>query len=256
MNTVQHARNEKIEKPNLPKLYWAYCYKNGSVQVKQYRKGNDVVVQAAKKNSSVVKVIEPYIAINDSEAWRLAYSKFGVKPPPPKTVLRANGKRDLETIHSIKTHSLEVLMFPLAGWLDRIVARSIDLLITCLPLAVAFWLSMDGVWPQAFSLYILLGTGLLAFMYFLLADGFSMGQSIGKRVVRLAVVRVASKAPCDFRRSIARNICLLLGPMDWLFNFGPKKRRLGDRLAKTMVVRRIDFRKALIGKADIIQIDS
>jgi uncharacterized RDD family membrane protein YckC len=63
------------------------------------------------------------------------------------------------------------------------------------------------------------------------------GQSFGKRAVGTAVVHAVSGAPCTAGQSFVRNLLLyLLGPIDWIFIFGERHQRLGDKLANTIVV--------------------
>lgn len=77
---------------------------------------------------------------------------------------------------------------------------------------------------------------LVLLTYTLFADGMFYGQSIGKKIMKLYVVRSDTEEPCTYSRSVLRNITYLLGIFDLIFLLGPTKRRLGDRLAKTKVV--------------------
>jgi uncharacterized RDD family membrane protein YckC len=75
------------------------------------------------------------------------------------------------------------------------------------------------------------------FFHILLADGLEGGQSLGKRIVKTRVVDAETGAPCTFWQSLIRNLLLsLLGPLDWLFIFGAKHQRLGDKAAGTIVI--------------------
>lgn len=75
------------------------------------------------------------------------------------------------------------------------------------------------------------------FLYFLLCDGLPNGQSFGKRMTKIATVSSISGKPCSFFESFLRNITGVLGWIDWLFIFGPKKQRLGDKVASTIVIK-------------------
>lgn len=77
--------------------------------------------------------------------------------------------------------------------------------------------------------------GLGAFVaYHLLADGLSQGQSLGKRVTKTAVVHATTGQPCTFVRSLVRNASILvLGVIDAAFIFGPRRQRLGDKIANS-----------------------
>ncbi len=76
-----------------------------------------------------------------------------------------------------------------------------------------------------------------AFFYLLLADGLHDGQSFAKQWLGMRVVSERTGAPCTFVQSFLRNILLTaLGPLDWIFIFGERHQRLGDRLAGTIVI--------------------
>ena len=80
-------------------------------------------------------------------------------------------------------------------------------------------------------------------IYSLIADGlFSTGQSIGKKIMGLYVVRNDNEEPCGIGRSIFRNITYILGVIDFIFLvFRRDKRRLGDLIANTKVVVKIEM---------------
>jgi uncharacterized RDD family membrane protein YckC len=74
------------------------------------------------------------------------------------------------------------------------------------------------------------------FMYLFFKDALG-GQSIGKRVMRIAVVGVASRRPCNLFQSLIRNLSIVIFSIfDILMIMGNDKLRLGDRLAGTRVV--------------------
>lgn len=75
------------------------------------------------------------------------------------------------------------------------------------------------------------------FSYCLFADSFGHGQSIGKRIIGIAVVDEKSGKPCTLGKSFGRNISLLLlGVIDVVLIFGKERKRLGDLLVRTKVV--------------------
>lgn len=81
-------------------------------------------------------------------------------------------------------------------------------------------------------------TVLAWFLYFLLCDGLPGGQSIGKKFTKSCVVHIETGQPCSYMQSSARNICLMiLGVFDCAFIVGKQRRRLGDFVARTRVVR-------------------
>lgn len=82
----------------------------------------------------------------------------------------------------------------------------------------------------------------IALAYYIVMEARS-GATLGKRVMRLKVVKLEGSAPLDWQASIARNVLRLI---DGLFFYligaivvwaSDKKQRLGDRVASTVVVR-------------------
>ncbi|WP_157270073.1 RDD family protein [Azohydromonas aeria] len=74
--------------------------------------------------------------------------------------------------------------------------------------------------------------------YLLFCDGLPGGRSLDKRVTHSAVVHVDTGEPCGYWRSVVRNLPLMvLGVFDAVFIVGSRRRRLGDYLAGTRVVR-------------------
>ena len=79
------------------------------------------------------------------------------------------------------------------------------------------------------------------FLYCWFQDGLKNGQSYGKRIAKTKVIDSRHGSPCTFGQSFVRNFLLsILGLIDWIFIFGEKRQRLGDKAAKTLVVR--DYR--------------
>ena len=76
--------------------------------------------------------------------------------------------------------------------LHRAIAKAIDLLLFA---AAVHLLDMVGA-----------AMGLL---YLAIADGFWQGQSVGKRLIRLRVLRKADHQPIGFRESIMRNLTVV-----------------------------------------------
>lgn len=126
--------------------------------------------------------------------------------------------------------------------LNRYIARAIDFLI-----AAAMVLVLPPVGPLAGLLYILI------------ADGFKGGQSPGKQLIGLKVVRSGGDLPVSFMESILRNIpfaivylFLIIPFIGWVLLIivgipillfesylvctEEKARRIGDTIAQTMVV--------------------
>ncbi|SHG47286.1 RDD family protein [Massilia sp. CF038] len=78
--------------------------------------------------------------------------------------------------------------------------------------------------------------GILFYAYLLGRDAIP-GQSIGKRLLSIRTADRQSGQPCSAGQSVVRNIAFILGPIDSLFIFGAKRRRVGDWIAKTVVLK-------------------
>ena len=72
----------------------------------------------------------------------------------------------------------------------------------------------------------------------LFIDGFQKGQGIGKQLLSLQVVRLKDGKPCTYKSSFIRRLSgIILQPFDLLWLIGEKQQRIGDKLAKTIVVK-------------------
>jgi uncharacterized RDD family membrane protein YckC len=76
-----------------------------------------------------------------------------------------------------------------------------------------------------------------AIFYYFFADALHGGQSFAKQWLGIKVVNAETGAPCTFGQSFLRNFLLaVLGPLDWIFIFGDRHQRLGDKAAGTIVI--------------------
>ncbi|MFM8899090.1 MAG: RDD family protein [Burkholderiales bacterium] len=74
--------------------------------------------------------------------------------------------------------------------------------------------------------------------YTLFRDGMSNGQSVGKRLTKIAVVHAKNEQPCTYWQSFVRNVpMVILGFFDLIPIVGKQRRRVGDFMASTKVVR-------------------
>jgi len=122
----------------------------------------------------------------------------------------------------------------LASRSRRLIAQLIDDAVAFVPALVIA--ALNGWDPDTSAVSFRIAT-MLGVAYIIVSDGFEGGQSLGKRIMDIAVIDVESGAPCTYGQSIARNLLLaVLGPIDWVFIFGDRHQRLGDKLARTMVV--------------------
>ena len=132
------------------------------------------------------------------------------------------------------THADVAESVDLASLPQRLAAQFLDGLVASVPVIAAFLVTF--VLDRAGIVLIVL-TCIFAFLYTLLADGLEGGQSYGKRLVGIRVVSMRTGAPCSFGQSFVRNLLLMiLGPIDWIFIFGARRQRLGDKAAGTIVI--------------------
>lgn len=83
---------------------------------------------------------------------------------------------------------------------------------------------------------------LVAFLYYILLEGLT-GATLGKKLVKIKVVR-ENGSPCGLGPALVRNILRIVDELPFLYIIGMilisrsnRKQRLGDRLAKTVVVK-------------------
>ena len=68
-------------------------------------------------------------------------------------------------------------------------------------------------------------------------DGFQKGGGFGKKLLSLQVIRVEDGKPANFKDAFVRRFAGIFQPVDWLFATGKERQRMGDKLAKTVVVK-------------------
>jgi uncharacterized RDD family membrane protein YckC len=124
--------------------------------------------------------------------------------------------------------------FPYASRSNRLLGQIIDGVIGAGPLLVAAIFSSlsDTLGPIFFIAAIAWSV-----FYYFFADGFTGGQSFGKRMLDMHVIDARARTPCGYGQSFVRNLLLaILGPIDWVFIFGERHQRLGDMIAGTVVI--------------------
>lgn len=78
---------------------------------------------------------------------------------------------------------------------------------------------------------------ILALGYFVLSDALPRGQSIGKRLLKLSVINENGQGYCTVWQACLRNLLTpILGAIDAVFILSKKRQRIGDMMAKTLVV--------------------
>ena len=119
---------------------------------------------------------------------------------------------------------------PLASIGQRFTSQFVDDLVA-LAIGVGFFVAAKSLGlPLELSV-----VGFLAYVF--LCDGMPGGQSLGKRFTKTAVVSASTEEPCRYWQSLVRNLAMLLSFIDAVFILGKQRRRLGDYIAGTKVVR-------------------
>jgi len=76
-------------------------------------------------------------------------------------------------------------------------------------------------------------------IYILFSDGLPNGQSLAKRLLGIRVVHADKHTPCTYGQSFFRNITGVFGIFDWFSIMFKSRRRAGDHLANTIVIKNI-----------------
>jgi uncharacterized RDD family membrane protein YckC len=116
----------------------------------------------------------------------------------------------------------------------RLFGQFIDGIVALTPMIAGLALTnvSDGLGAALFVVGIL-----WSMFYYFFADGLNGGRSFAKLWLGMRVVDAASGSPCTFGQSLIRNLILAVaGPVDWVFIFGERRQRLGDKAAETLVI--------------------
>jgi uncharacterized RDD family membrane protein YckC len=132
------------------------------------------------------------------------------------------------------------LDLPVAGLGSRSLAAFLDYIglgLVALAWIVGALLVAPWVVPGAEAVLVIAGLFLVEWGYFALQEILGGGRTLGKRLLKLRVVTAeggAAAAGPLLIRNLVRDVDLFCGPL--LMVFDPLSRRLGDRLAGTLVV--------------------
>ena len=141
--------------------------------------------------------------------------------------------------------------WPKAPLFARLLAAIIDSIIMQ-PLVVpaVFWILADSAREQVpvGGIVLLSVGGLWMFVYAYIKDGLR-GASLGKRVVGLMVVNLKDNQPARIGASILRALVLtFVSPIEAIMVLVDSRgQRLGDKAAKTQVIRMADYEAAVPG---------
>lgn len=123
----------------------------------------------------------------------------------------------------------------LAGVGRRWGGQMIDTLVTYLLFIVVAKVAEFIHLPPTVVAVLALGS---AACYYLLSDALPNGQSVGKKLLGMSVIDERSYLNCNIYQSFVRNITTpFLSILDWIFIFFGSRKRLGDMLASTIVIR-------------------
>ena len=132
------------------------------------------------------------------------------------------------------THAYALQSTDLASRMQRLAAQFLDSIVGAAPFLAAL---LSSAVLHRSSVVLIVLCAIIGVLYTLLADGLEGGQSLGKRLVGIRVVSTDTGRPCTFGQSLVRNLLLtILGPIDWVFIFGERHQRLGDKAAGTIVI--------------------
>ena len=123
----------------------------------------------------------------------------------------------------------------------RALAHLFDLIFVALPIMVLVNLFL-GNGNSVENTATIIG-GILFVVYLSLTEGY-YGQSLGKKLFKIKVLKEDGKK-CDLKSAVIRNILRIVDVLPNLYivgilviTFTPKKQRIGDLAAKTVVVKK------------------
>lgn len=133
---------------------------------------------------------------------------------------------------------------------ERILARSIDiiLLIIYILATVTFLESVDRNISSTANTLLLLALYLPAFCYSLLCEVFNQGQSVGKRILGIRVVKIDGSTPTISSYLLRWLLFLVDVPLTsglglLVILLTKNKQRIGDLAAGTMVIKEQNYKK-------------
>lgn len=140
-------------------------------------------------------------------------------------------KKQLGKSYLEKSMYVDFIVAPLS---DRFIARLIDS-----GVVILFFLVFISL-AESINKYIFAVILSLPYFYMFFMDSFG-GFSVGKKVMKISVINKQNEACTIFQSFIRNGILIVLGIFDLIFFVNKKKRRLGDLLAGTIVVKNAYF---------------
>lgn len=136
-----------------------------------------------------------------------------------------------ETARKQEAARLEVEQRMASRW-ARLAAFLIDM-VGSLPVIMIVLLPLDRVSAGLYDTAAIC----VWLAYLLLKDGIPR-QSFGKRIFGLCVIQADYERPCNWAKSLLRNLTHMFFVFDALFILGQRRKRLGDMISGTLVVKR------------------
>ncbi len=183
----------------------------------------------------------------------------GAPPDPPKPGPGASisGQGTLDDKLTIETPEQTDLEFPIAGIGSRFLALAFDFVLQAAAFIaiglLAAWVSSTGILGGTsatnwFAAILTILSFLVVFGYFAIFEAMWNGQTPGKRLVRIRVIKDSGR-PITPSEAVGRNLMRIV---DWLppFTYGigivtavlnRRYKRLGDFVAGTLVVHEKKF---------------
>jgi uncharacterized RDD family membrane protein YckC len=125
---------------------------------------------------------------------------------------------------------------------SRFLARFFDLFVILLLQLISSFLSSieNGDAPIVVTLHNLISWAIVLYVFF--ADSLPNGQSLGKKVFKIAVVSTRTDKNCSILQSFIRNVIFAV-PFGVLLECvaipsDEEGRRIGDKLARTIVIKK------------------
>ena len=123
--------------------------------------------------------------------------------------------------------------YELANVWYRWLANTIDLIIIAFLILIIGKFTMQlGVTNEALAVYPVL------FLYFYIVSRIYPSQTVGKKILGIATVDSQTLSPPKFWQVIVRNLFKFFGFFDAVFIFRQNRQRLGDLVAKTIVIKK------------------
>ncbi|MDW1630118.1 RDD family protein [Vibrio sp. Y176] len=116
----------------------------------------------------------------------------------------------------------------------RCVGQVIDLFVSFSIFTLVLWVGLEiGIEKE-----LVRATAVTATVsYYLFSDCLPNGQSVGKKLLGIAVISARTGKKCNIFQSLFRNVITpFFGFIDSIFILGKKRQRLGDKLVRTVVV--------------------